>query len=563
VRVRPLAAHEDGPPAAEVQGRSDVLLREPCAADDYLARLRCKERRWAFDAAFGPACSQQQVYAASAAPLVAEVAEGRNATCFCYGATGAGKTHTMLGSAESPGVMVQALADLFHRVPAAEAGARIRLAYLEIYNENVRDLLANSEAEGAASAAGLELREDPLVGVTVAGLTYAAAASAGEVLALLQRGNALRVTEPTRCNAVSSRSHAVLQVLVERPARFAGVAKLSLIDLAGSERALATEARSARSAEGAAINKSLLALSSCIHALVEGRRHVPYRNSRLTQLLKDSLGGGCRTAMIANVSPAPAVCGESANTLHWADRAKEIRNGAQPHGPAAAAAAPAPGAADAAALVTALREEVSALRASLAAERAEAERSVRRRTSAGGAYLDGDAPLPSSSSPVERRRAVAAARGLAASAPGQPSIAPGRDALLDEVRSLRSALAQSRADASALAAALAAAHAEAAGAREAAAEAAEAAAARAAAEAAAARMAAAAAAAAPPLSPRACFVELPNGGGCSVKKAAASIEQRAGSAAGGSCPVAPSPGRILNSQLFQRFQGRRMSTIGA
>ena len=103
------------------------------------------------------------------------------------------------------------------------------------------------------------------------------------------------------------------------------VGKLSLIDLAGSERALATDQRTLRSIEGANINRSLLALSSCINALVEGKKHIPYRNSKLTQLLKDSLGGACNTAMIANISPSNLSFGETQNTLHWADRAKEIR----------------------------------------------------------------------------------------------------------------------------------------------------------------------------------------------------------------------------------------------
>jgi kinesin family member 18/19 len=103
------------------------------------------------------------------------------------------------------------------------------------------------------------------------------------------------------------------------------VGKLSLIDLAGSERAIATDQRSQRSLEGANINRSLLALSSCINALVEGKRHVPYRNSKLTQLLKDSLGGSCNTVMIANISPSNLSFGETQNTLHWADRAKEIK----------------------------------------------------------------------------------------------------------------------------------------------------------------------------------------------------------------------------------------------
>ena len=381
-----------------------MSLHEPCAENDYLARLRVRARRWAYDAAFGPASTSAAVYAASAAPLVADVAAGAgNATVFCYGATGAGKTHTMLGTAASPGVMVLAIAELFDRL-GSEAGAEVSLAYLEIYNENVRDLFAAAGVSGSnggsnGAKASLELREDPLHGVMVSGLTHVSAGSAAEVLGLLQRGNACRVTEPTRANATSSRSHAVLQVFVRR-ACFAHTSKLSLIDLAGSERALATDIRTVRSAEGACINKSLLALSSCIHALVEGRRHVPYRNSRLTQLLKDSLGGGCRTAMIANVSPSVASFGESQNTLHWADRAKEIRTAPQAERDAAeaeaaaraeadaaaaaeaasaeaaaeaAAAAAATCAADAAATIAALRAENEALRRRVAAAAAEAE----------------------------------------------------------------------------------------------------------------------------------------------------------------------------------------------
>lgn len=131
-------------------------------------------------------------------------------------------------------------------------------------------------------------------------------------------------------NTILSRKYKplqILQVVVEYRYMDGSrrVGKLSLIDLAGSERAIATEQRSQRSLEGANINRSLLALSSCINALVEGKRHVPYRNSKLTQLLKDSLGGSCNTVMIANISPSNLSFGETQNTLHWADRAKEIK----------------------------------------------------------------------------------------------------------------------------------------------------------------------------------------------------------------------------------------------
>lgn len=348
----------------------EVTLHDAPAGDDYLASMRIRSRRWAYDAAFGPTASSAAVYAASAAQLVRDVAAGAgNATVFCYGATGAGKTHTMLGDAATPGVMVLALAELFALLgdERGHPGCEVRLSYLEVYNEAVRDLFAAAGVTAAPKAGGgaLELREDPLLGVVVAGLTSVAAASPQEVLSLLQRGNQQRVTEPTRANATSSRSHAVLQVLLRRPGfpANAPVAKLSLIDLAGSERALATDARSVRSAEGAHINKSLLALSSCIHALVEGRRHVPYRNSRLTQLLKDSLGGGCRTAMIANVSPASAAAGETGNTLHWADRAKEIRTAPQQAPVSDDDPVAKGGASDT--LVEALRAELAALRRTL------------------------------------------------------------------------------------------------------------------------------------------------------------------------------------------------------
>lgn len=181
----------------------------------------------------------------------------------------------------------------------------------------VRDLLSSSSKD-------LVLREDPRKGVTVSGMTELEANSVDGVMDLLHKGNARRTTEPTNKNATSSRSHAILQVTVE--GQSGRLSKLSMIDLAGSERTLATESRTARNTEGAHINKSLLALSSCISSLVDGRKHIPYRDSKLTQLLKDSLGGSCLTAMIANVSPSHLAFGDTSNTLHWASRAKHIRS---------------------------------------------------------------------------------------------------------------------------------------------------------------------------------------------------------------------------------------------
>jgi kinesin family protein 18/19 len=182
----------------------------------------------------------------------------------------------------------------------------------------------------------LDLREDAQKGVTVAGITELHADSAEQVLQLLQRGNRHRSTEPTAANKVSSRSHAVLQVFVESRDRLASTAhsvrcgKLSLIDLAGSERASATQNSGLRLIEGANINRSLLALANCINALGEPQRtgakvFVPYRDSKLTRLLKDSLGGNSRTVMIANISPAQLTFEDTHNTLKYANRAKNIK----------------------------------------------------------------------------------------------------------------------------------------------------------------------------------------------------------------------------------------------
>lgn len=327
VRLRPMAKKEKEAGSrccVRIVNRRDVYLTEFANEHDYLRLKRLRGRHFTFDASFPDSTSQQEVYTTTTAELVEAVLQGRNGSVFCYGATGAGKTYTMLGTMENPGVMVLAIRDIFTKIRqrSYDGNHLVHLSYLEVYNETVRDLLSPGRP--------LVLREDKQ-GIVAAGLTQYRAYSTDEVMALLQRGNQNRTTEPTRANETSSRSHAILQVLVEYHVRDAKmnvvnrVGKLSLIDLAGSERALATDQRTLRSLEGANINRSLLALSSCINALVEGKKHIPFRNSKLTQLLKDSLGGACNTVMIANISPSNLSFGETQNTLHWADRAKEIR----------------------------------------------------------------------------------------------------------------------------------------------------------------------------------------------------------------------------------------------
>ncbi|KAM7280837.1 hypothetical protein ACFE04_007971 [Oxalis oulophora] len=327
VRLRPMAKKEKEAGSrccVRIVNRKEIYLTEFASENDYLRLKRLRGRHFTFDASLPETTTQQEVYSTTTSELVEAVLQGRNGSVFCYGATGAGKTYTMLGTTESPGVMVLAIKDLFTKIRqrSCDGNHVVRLSYLEVYNETVRDLLSPGRP--------LVLREDKQ-GITASGLTQYRAYSTDEVMALLHRGNLHRTTEPTRANETSSRSHAILQVMVEYKVKDVSnnivnrVGKLSLIDLAGSERALATDQRTLRSLEGANINRSLLALSSCINALVERKKHIPFRNSKLTQLLKDSLGGACNTVMIANISPSNLSFGETQNTLHWADRAKEIR----------------------------------------------------------------------------------------------------------------------------------------------------------------------------------------------------------------------------------------------
>lgn len=196
------------------------------------------------------------------------------------------------------------------------------ITYVEIYNEMIRDLLLPSPSY-------LELRDDPEKGIVMSGVTEFRAESTDQVMNLLLLGNKRRTTEATNANQTSSRSHAVFQINVSKVSKTKStnvetlIGKLSLIDLAGSERGTVTENRGLRLMEGAKINRSLLALANCINALGDKNKKgffVPYRDSKLTRLLKDSLGGNCKTVMIANISPASAQFEETINTLKYANR---------------------------------------------------------------------------------------------------------------------------------------------------------------------------------------------------------------------------------------------------
>ncbi|EEA21796.1 tubulin-dependent ATPase kip3 [Talaromyces marneffei ATCC 18224] len=291
---------------------------------------RVKDQTFAFDRIFDGNTTQAEVYEATTRNLLDSVLDGYNATVFAYGATGCGKTHTITGTAQQPGIIFLTMQELFERIEERkeEKVTEISLSYLEIYNETIRDLLVTGD-----NRKGLMLREDANQAVSVAGLSSHHPQNVQEVMDMIMRGNECRTMSPTEANATSSRSHAVLQINIAQKDRNADVnepltmATLSIIDLAGSERASATRNRGERLQEGANINKSLLALGSCINALCDPRKrnHIPYRNSKLTRLLKFSLGGNCRTVMIVCVSPSSQHFDETQNTLRYANRAKNIQ----------------------------------------------------------------------------------------------------------------------------------------------------------------------------------------------------------------------------------------------
>lgn len=200
--------------------------------------------------------------------------QGYNASVFAYGATGAGKTYTMLGTEDNPGIMMLSIDELFRAIEeySTERDYKLKVAYVEVYNENIRDLLM---ADRATADEYLDLREDQVKGVCVSGVTEIMTTNVDEINKYIRTGNKNRTKERTDANETSSRSHAVLQITVEHKDKAHGIsaeiniAKLSLIDLAGSERASNTNNRGIRLLEGANINKSLLALGNCINALCE------------------------------------------------------------------------------------------------------------------------------------------------------------------------------------------------------------------------------------------------------------------------------------------------------
>lgn len=285
-----------------------------------------------FDNVFDGASNQLDLYVDTARPIVDKVLEGYNGTILAYGQTGTGKTYTMSGNPDSPqtkGIIPNAFAHIFGHIAKAKENQKflVRVSYMEIYNEEVRDLLGKDVGKS------LEVKERPDIGVFVKDLSGYVVHNADDLENIMRLGNKNRAVGATKMNQESSRSHAIFSITVERSELGEGgvqhvrMGKLQLVDLAGSERQSKTQASGQRLKEATKINLSLSVLGNVISALVDGKStHIPYRNSKLTRLLQDSLGGNSKTVMCATISPADSNYMETISTLRYASRAKNIQN---------------------------------------------------------------------------------------------------------------------------------------------------------------------------------------------------------------------------------------------
>ncbi|KAF2402730.1 kinesin-domain-containing protein [Trichodelitschia bisporula] len=291
-----------------------------------------------FDKVFSPAADQIMIFDEVVMPIMDEVLAGYNCTIFAYGQTGTGKTYTMSGDINAPadlamsenaGIIPRVLHALFDRLEADENDNSVKCSFIELYNEELRDLLSPDDS---VKLKIFEENKKGHISTVVQGMEETYVTSATEGIDRLREGSHKRQVAATKCNDLSSRSHTVFTVtvyrkrLTETGEEFVNAGKLNLVDLAGSENIQRSGAENKRAAEAGLINKSLLTLGRVINALVDKSSHIPYRESKLTRLLQDSLGGRTKTCIIATLSPAKSNLEETISTLDYAFRAKNIRN---------------------------------------------------------------------------------------------------------------------------------------------------------------------------------------------------------------------------------------------
>ena len=326
VRCRPLSKKEVN------EGREKVVSMDKDNGEVLVQKSNEEmPKRFTFDCVYSEDTKQEDIFAESAFPIIENILEGYNGTIFAYGQTGTGKTHTMAGILDDPehkGITPRAFETIFKSINIdTNKQYLVRASYLEIYKEEVLDLLNKNGIEK------LELKEKPGSGVYVKDLSTALVENSEKMMEIMLRGNKNRHVGQTKMNTESSRSHSIFTITVEWGELGADgkshirVGKLNMVDLAGSEKQKKTESEGVRLEEAIKINLSLTTLWHVISSLVDQKStYVPYRDSKLTRLLQDSLGGNTKTVMIANIGPADYNMDETLSTLRYASRAKHIEN---------------------------------------------------------------------------------------------------------------------------------------------------------------------------------------------------------------------------------------------
>ncbi|KAK7081601.1 hypothetical protein SK128_019046 [Halocaridina rubra] len=325
VRIRPLIPREVNEASAvhwKIGDGESILQIDPSSR-----RSLCSPYK--FDRVFGMDCNNEDIYCSIAEGIIESALAGFNATIFAYGQTSSGKTYTMMGDKQEPGIIPLAIRNIFQSIENnPDREYLIRVSYMEIYNETITDLLASRDQKGK----GLAVREDISGNVYVADLKEECINSEEMLLAIMKKGNKNRHVAASNMNDRSSRSHAIFRLILESRERSEGddsdvavtVSHLNLVDLAGSENASQTGATGDRLKEGGFINKSLFMLGRVISQLSEGEQFVNFRDSKLTRILQLSLGGNAKTAVVCTVTPVGIE--QTHSTLRFASRAKAVKN---------------------------------------------------------------------------------------------------------------------------------------------------------------------------------------------------------------------------------------------
>ncbi|KAK3083722.1 hypothetical protein FSP39_002014 [Pinctada imbricata] len=318
VRVRPTLKQDD----------KSCVAAEKTSVEIFNHRNIKENIKYEFGAVYDKSSTQQQVYTDCVRPKLLKTLNGQNVSIFAYGPTGAGKTHTMLGSATDPGIIPRVINGIFQQISeesktSKEWRHKVVFSFLEIYNEKVIDLLEPKEND-------LPIREDGEKNIFIPGLAEKEIHSFDDFKALFGPASNNRTVAATKLNDRSSRSHSILMLKVTKMQQFSPFrvlhGKMYLIDLAGSEDNRRTGNKGIRLKESGAINKSLFTLGEVVDAINAGLPRIPYRNSKLTRLLQDSIGGSCHSVMITNIAPEERYYYDTYCTLNFASKSKKIVN---------------------------------------------------------------------------------------------------------------------------------------------------------------------------------------------------------------------------------------------